>query len=125
MAFVEIVDIVLARITAAAPVGAVDGEIWFWPAVVAPIPVTILAAILLDNTPGAHVERNVGQAMIALEGETLTCQTSDVSTGGTVSYRISMKMTEFDAYLYHAPPKTRPEPEIDVQEAGPRPDPVM
>jgi len=36
-----------------------------------------------------------------------------------------MKGTEFDAYLYHAPPKTRPEPEINVQEAGVRPDPVM
>jgi len=125
MAFVELLDIVLVRTGVAAPVGRADASIWGWPPGAAPVPVTLLCGVLFDNIAGAHVERNVGHTMILLEGYRVTCQTLDNSTGGTVDYRVNMKATEFDAYLYHAPPKTRPEPEINVQEAGVRPDPVM
>jgi len=125
MAFVELLDIVLVRIAVAAPVGRVDASIWGWPPGAAPVPVTLLCGILFENTAGAHVERNVGHTMVLLEGYRVTCQTLDESTGGTICYRANMKATEFDAYLYHAPPKTRPTPLVDVQSAKPRPDPVM
>ena len=127
MAFVELLDLMLMRIDVAAPVGVADASIWCWPAGIGgPGAVTLLCALLFDNTAGAHIERNVGHTMILLEGYAVSCQTYDQSTGGTVSYRANMKATEFDAFLYHAAPKTRPRPEVDVQEPSKYPsDPEM
>jgi len=95
MAFIEIMDIVVIRREAASSVGLIDAHVCYKPygGDVAPI----LVGLLLDNNVGAKVERGVGQALVVLEYDKLEAHTFDESTGGSASYRIVLKVTEFDA----------------------------
>jgi len=77
-------------------------------------------------TPKDTDTEAVGTTFTLFAGDVLRGYTLDWSTDGVVRYGLAYKLTEFDAYLYVNPPKTIPEPfERDVQEPGPRPDPVM
>jgi len=85
----------------------------------------ILHSWIIENVVGTKDTSQVGTTVTLSEGDEIIGYTRDGSTGGVVRYFLSYKITEFDAYLYHATPKTRPAPLVNVQEAKPRPDPVM
>jgi len=124
MAMVELLQCSVERMTVAAP-AAYASAIWFFtPAGEAEVGF-LHARLLLTNLVGDNATRSVGTTLTLLPGDRIRARTADTSTGGTCYYYTSYKLTEFDAYLYHAAPKTRPEPLVDVQSAKPRPDPVM
>jgi len=85
----------------------------------------ILRAVIITNVVGDKDSQAIGGTITMFEGDVLEGWTYNGDTTGECDHDLSYKITEFDAYLYHAPPKTRPEPLVDVQEAGPKPDPVM
>jgi len=123
MAFVEHMFVKVRRYIEAAVVGRVIAYIQITPAGESWDP--IAEAGLVTNVVGDYEECWLGQAFVLVTGDTIAAVTSDTSNGGNVDYRTIIKITEFDAYLYHATPKTRPEPLVDVQSAKPRPDPEM
>ena len=57
----------------------------------------ILMAQLLDNTAGAHLEREINLNAVLLDGESISFSTFDASTGGTVNYSLGAAIMEFDA----------------------------
>jgi len=85
----------------------------------------LCARILKTNLVGDKDQHNIAGTIVMCPGDRIRARTADNGTDGRCYYYESYKLTEFDAYLYHAPPKTRPEPLVDVQSAKPRPDPVM
>jgi len=60
-------------------------------------------------------DEDIGSIMM-YEGDRIRGLTWDPCPDGTIAYILCYKLTEFDAYLYHDVPKTRPEPLVDVQE---------
>ena len=123
IAMVEVMQARLERVDVAAPAGRPQAN---W--IVTPnggLAIYLLHAFTRGNIMGDGDGVAIGATLMLFEGDRLWANTVDDSTGGSMDYHLSYKITEFDAYLYHATPKTRPRPEIDVQEAKPRPDPVM
>jgi hypothetical protein len=86
----------------------------------------ILTSRIVTNNVGDSEKCEVGGTIMLNFGDRIDIYTFDGSTGGTIRYFLSYKVTEFDAYLYVSPPKTIPfPPGIDIQQPAPRPDPVM
>jgi len=54
-------------------------------------------ARIITNGVGDRQARTIGQSVIMLAGDKLSCQTADNSTGGTCHYNIAYKITQFDA----------------------------
>jgi len=121
-AYVELMLVEIVRRTAAGAVATYGCYIRF---LQTGVTVTIMKVESRDNNVDAEKHRVLGQSITLHEGDSLRAQTVDLSTGGVVDYQATVKFTEFDAYLYHAAPKTRPVPLVNVQSAKPRPDPVM
>jgi hypothetical protein len=58
---------------------------------------TYAQAISSSNIVGDYVKDNIGSTIALLEGEAVRGQTEDLSTGGSVTFRLSIKGTEFNA----------------------------
>jgi hypothetical protein len=56
----------------------------------------IWGALIYDNTVGKKDSQMMGQSMMLLTGDKITCETYDGSTGGTCMYSGATKITEFD-----------------------------
>ena len=127
IAMIEILEVEVMRVTAAGPQDIAWARWLIQPSGGAET--VIMSLRLITNGVGDFKRVNIGTTMILLAGDKLIGKTSDTSTGGTCSYTFSYKVTEFDAYLYEAAPKTVPTtievPEDHPQEPGPRPDPRM
>jgi len=119
---VDHIFVSLIRETVAAPAGYVHASVRIS---FAGANYTIARANILTNVIGDKDTAVSAPNLSLFEGQGWNLRTYDGSTGGTINYCLACKGVEFDAYLYHAPPKTRPEPLVDVQEPGERPDPVM
>ena len=124
LAMLEFVECSVVRVTVAAPVGRAQAFLQITPEGLTGR--VILRARIQGNNIEDRADAWVGLNLLLREGDQIQLFTSDASTGGTCDYDVSYALTEFDAYLYHAPPKTRPLPEIDVQEPSKYPsDPEM
>jgi len=78
------------RKTVAAPLGVCYGRIH------ARAEYLVYARMFL-NVAGDQKEMNVGRSVILLAGEPISGNTGDASTGGTVSYILTIHGVEFDA----------------------------
>jgi len=121
VAFVELIDIEMVRLTVAAPVGEVHTYVTLTPTT--PSYGTIARAIMLTNGVADRVPKQV-YGITLFAGEIISIYTVDNGTGGTVRYSGTMKIVEFDARgskteFYREPPPD------DVQSEKPKPDPVM
>jgi hypothetical protein len=85
--------------------------------------VEILVATVLSDVVGDKDNQGIGDSMLLLPGETLEGYTMDSSGAGSTILHLSYALTEFDPYIIGA---VAPEPRIpNIQEPGPKPDPVM
>jgi hypothetical protein len=94
-ALIEAATCEIMRQTAAAPVGLYYAEI-IANLNDASFP-RFINVISLDNTVGGRAGQSLNCATILQAGEIITGQTGDPSTAGTVAYRLTCKLTEFDA----------------------------
>jgi len=123
IAYAELLGARIMRLTASA--AALEPTCWIYYRPSGAGEEIIVGVSLVTNVVGDQDREFIGHSLLLFEGDRLRAITWDQSPDGNVEFHVRAKLTEFDAYLYHAPPKTRPEPEINVQEAKPRPDPVM
>jgi len=56
----------------------------------------LLTVQFLDNNVGYTKNFGIGQSITMFQGDVLKGYTLDLSTGGTVNYQLSVKLTEFD-----------------------------
>jgi len=89
-AIVESLQTTMIRKTAATTAGRPYAHI-----IVAGI--AFLKAVIIGNAIGDRSDPTVGPAMVLVAGETITANTADDSTGGTVDFFVAMTATEFDA----------------------------
>lgn len=93
--YVQSTFLTATRVTAAAPVGMCGAELQYTPSGGAAT--TLLQSLNLQNTIGASQSYSLGAGVVMLAGDTLTGNTFDFSTGGTVAYVATVQGIEFDA----------------------------
>lgn len=93
--YVEFGLIAAERSAAAAPVGTIEAFVQYTPNGGA---TSTIAYLRQDtNTVGIPYFIPIGQAMLLFAGDNLAAFTDDTSTGGSVSFQLAIKVTEFDA----------------------------
>jgi hypothetical protein len=86
----------------------------------------IMKAVIQSNTVGDTDKDRLGGPLLMKEGDHLVAQSIDLSVAGLIGYISGVKITEFD--LHSAKDFKIIEDQLpgpDVQQPGPRPDPVM
>ena len=94
-AFLELADIEVVRATAATTVGMVSAGITYTPS--GGSEVNVIVVEIRTNGVGDRAGKTVGQAFVMSAGDSIKAYTTDTSTGGTIDYTMSAKITEFDA----------------------------
>jgi len=92
---VEMTALMMLRLTVAAPVGRAAIILKYTPLDQAQASIVYLEHY--DNTPGFATQFITGSTLTLFSGDILRVDTGDTSTGGTISYKIGLKGTEFDA----------------------------
>ena len=113
-AFVEYLAASAVRITAAGPQGLVTACIDL--GLAGGTALSIMAAQVMTNNVGDKDRVNIGQSLTLDPGDVLKANTTDLSTGGTMKYRLIAKITEFDAFPIEKLPFQPELPERDLQE---------
>lgn len=83
----------IIRITAAAPLGY---AVMYIPANIHSVTVYVAVAEINSNGVGDKGQDEIGGLVWLTAGDTAEIRTSDSSTGGTISYRGSFTLVEFD-----------------------------
>lgn len=83
------------RATAAAPVGKVMAKLVVSPAVGGGTNPVLRSSA--GNAVGELFGDNIGEVGVFSAGDVASLTSEDASTGGTVDYRLSMNLSEFDA----------------------------
>ena len=117
IAMVELLDVNIIRSEAATTVGIAMIS-WGYQAK-GEIMGKIVVAKIVTNIVGDHAEHGIGVTLTMFPGEILSAVTSDNSVAGKVHYFLAAKITEFEAYEYKSAEFQ------DIQQPGPKPDPVM
>ena len=113
-AFVEYLAASAVRITAAGPQGLVTACIDL--GIPGPTALSLMAAQVMTNNVGDKDRVNIGQSLTLEAGDVLKASSTDLSTGGTMAYRLVAKITEFDAFPIERVPFQPELPERDLQE---------
>ena len=93
--YIEYAACEMMRISVANPGGYAECNITFTPN--KQIKNNILDAVLVTNNAGDSTNKDIGQTIILLAGDILTCETEDLSTGGQIFFFGCIKGTEFDS----------------------------
>jgi len=115
-ALVEVLQAKVTRDVVAAPAGL--AQAWW---TITPNGETVRRNIahagIVTNIVGDQDKAMIGTTLVLYPGDLMEGMTADGSTGGSCTYVLGYKLSEFDAYLYPDVQKTRPIPlEKDVQE---------
>jgi len=94
-AFLESLYLLVYRVTAATTVGSCMARVDYTPA--GGTTKVFCLVIFTNNTADFNVDHILGNCGCMRAGDQLAIYTADGSTGGTVSYYETIKVTEFDA----------------------------
>jgi hypothetical protein len=94
-AFLELGDIEVVRAAAATTVGRVKAAITYTPS--GGSEVNVIVVEIRTNGVGDRAGKTLGQAFVMSAGDSINAYTEDTSSGGSIDYYLSAKITEFDA----------------------------